>query len=40
LTLDVASLSFWSGKINQIRFDYFSGAAVDDVIFVKSIQLK
>ena len=40
LTIDVSNLSFWSGKINQIRLDYFSGAAVDDVIYVKSIELK
>ena len=40
LTIDVSGLAFWSGTINQIRFDYFSGAAVDDVIYVKSIELK
>lgn len=40
LNLNVADLSFWSGKINQIRFDYFNGAAVDDVIYIKSIELK
>ena len=40
LTIDVSNLSFWSGKINQIRLDYFSGAAVDDVIYIKSIELK
>lgn len=40
LTIDVSNKAFWSGTINQIRFDYFSGAAVDDVIYVKSIELK
>ena len=40
LTIDVSSRAFWSGKINQIRFDYFSGAAEGDVIYVKSIELK
>ena len=40
LTIDVSDLEFWSGQINQIRLDYFSGAAVDDVIYIKSIEFK
>ncbi len=40
LTIDVSTLAFWSGKINEIRVDYFSGAALDDVIYIRSIELK
>ncbi len=40
LTVDVSSLSYWSGKINEIRFDFFSESDVDDVIYIKSVELK
>ena len=39
-TVDLSSLSFWSGKINRIRFDYFDSCAVGDVIYVKSFILE
>ncbi|MBO4422292.1 MAG: dockerin type I repeat-containing protein [Clostridia bacterium] len=40
LSVDLSKLSFWSGKINKIRFDYFDACEVYDVIYVKSIRLK
>ncbi|MBQ1847477.1 MAG: hypothetical protein II135_05675 [Clostridia bacterium] len=40
LTVDLGKLSFWKGKINKIRFDYFDSCAKGDVIFIKSIVLK
>lgn len=38
--IKVSALSFWSGKINAIRFDYFDACAEGDVIYVRSIELK
>ncbi len=40
LTVDLSGVSFWSGDINKIRFDFFDGCAVGDVMYVKSIVLK
>ena len=40
LTVNAGKLSFWSGKINKIRFDYFDDCDAGDVIYVKSIRLK
>ena len=40
LTIDVSKLAFWSGKINEIRLDYFGNGIPDDVIYIKSIELK
>ena len=40
LTVNVGSLSFWRGRINRIRFDYFDACTAGDVIYVKSIKLK
>lgn len=40
LKVNVGALSFWSGKINKIRFDYFDNCASGDVIYVRSIRLK
>ena len=40
LTVNVGSLSFWSGKINKIRFDYFDDCDAGDVMYVKAIRLK
>ena len=37
--IDLNSLSFWSGRINSIRFDFFNGGAVGDKIFIRSIKL-
>lgn len=39
-TVDLASLSFWAGDINKIRFDYFDACAAGDTIYVKSFSLK
>ena len=40
LTVTFDGKEGWSGAIKKIRFDYFSGCAVDDVIYIKSINLK
>lgn len=40
LTVDLSALSFWNGKINEIRLDFFTQSAIDDVLFIKSIKLK
>lgn len=37
--VDVASLSFWSGNINAIRFDFFDACGEGDVMYVRSIEL-
>ena len=37
--VDLASLSFWRGKVNLIRFDYFDSCAEGDVMYVKEIRL-
>lgn len=37
--IKVSDLAFWSGNINQIRFDYFDACADGDVMYVKSIEL-
>jgi hypothetical protein len=37
--VDLASLSFWRGKVNLIRFDYFDSCAEGDVMYVKGIRL-
>ena len=39
LTFDVGAYSFWTGKIHQLRFDFFSAAGVGDVMYVKSVKL-
>ena len=38
--VDLSKLSFWQGKINRIRFDYFDSCTANDVIYVKSFVLK
>ncbi len=40
LTVNVGSLSFWKGKINKIRFDYFDDCDTGDIMYVRSIKLK
>ena len=40
LTVDVSSLAFWNGKINEIRVDFFTASYVEDTIYIKSIDLK
>lgn len=40
VVFDVAGLSFWSGNINAIRFDFFDSGANGDIIYVQSIELK
>ena len=39
-SVDLSSLSFWSGKINAIRFDYFDQCSAGDIMYVKSFVLK
>ena len=40
LTVDLSECGFWTGDIHKIRFDFFDGCAVGDVMYVKSIVLK
>ncbi len=40
LSIDLSNISYWYGKINELRVDFFTGAQPDDVIFMKSITLK
>lgn len=39
LEVDLSKLSYWKGKINEIRFDYFDSCAAGDVIYLKSFKL-
>lgn len=39
LSYNVSSYEFWTGKINQLRFDFFENAEKGDVMYVKSIKL-
>jgi hypothetical protein len=37
LTIKLDEKEGWSGDVKKIRFDYFSGCAIGDVIYIKSI---
>lgn len=37
-TFDLSAKDFWTGKINQLRFDFFNNCSVGDVIYVRSIK--
>ncbi|MBR6934303.1 MAG: PT domain-containing protein [Clostridia bacterium] len=37
--VDLSALSFWSGAVNAIRFDYFDSCEKGDYIFVKEFKL-
>ena len=39
LELDLSTYSFWTGTINQIRFDYFDNCAAGDVMYLRSFKL-
>ena len=39
LTLDMSKLGFWTGRIHQIRVDFFNACEVGDVIYIKSFRL-
>lgn len=38
ITVDLSTLSFWSGTINHIRFDFYGNSTVGDVLYIKSIE--
>ena len=40
MTIDLSGYAFWTGDIHKLRFDFFDGCAVGDVMYVKSIVLK
>ena len=40
LEADLSDCTFWTGDIHQIRFDFFEGSAVGDIIYIKSISLE
>ena len=37
--VELSDLSFWTGKVNRIRFDYFDACTAGDTIYVKSFTL-
>jgi hypothetical protein len=39
LEVDLSANSYWKGVVHMIRFDYFDKCAVNDVIYVKSMEL-
>ena len=39
IRIDLSELSFWTGRVNCIRFDYFDTCAVGDTIYVKEFKL-
>ena len=39
LKIKLSDKEFWTGRINLIRFDYFGGSEVGDVLYVKSVRL-
>ena len=38
--IDLSEYSFWEGKINKIRIDYFSSCESGDNMYIKSIKIK
>lgn len=39
VTIDLATLSYWTGDLHLIRFDYFDQAKEGDCMFIKSVRL-
>lgn len=39
VSYNVGSYAFWTGKINQLRLDFFENAEKGDVMYVKSVKL-
>ena len=39
LEVDLSECTFWTGTVHQIRFDFFEGSAVGDIMYIKSITL-
>ena len=39
LTVDLSKLKYWTGDINQIRFDYFDNCGNGDVMYLRSFKL-
>ncbi len=39
VTIDLAGKAFWSGMLNQIRFDFFDGSQAGESILIQSIVL-
>ena len=38
-SVDLTNVPFWSGEVYKIRFDYFTGGNVGDVMYVRSFKL-
>ena len=38
--IDLSNLSYFSGKLNLIRFDFFDACQAGDVIYIKSFALE
>ena len=39
LTINLGSNSYWTGNVHKLRFDFFEGCAVGDVMYIKSFVL-
>ena len=39
LEIDLSQYSFWTGKINLIRFDFFNDSRIGDVFYITSFEL-
>ena len=39
LEIDLSQQSFWAGKINKIRIDYFNNCSVGDVFYLMGVEL-
>lgn len=39
LRIKLSDKEYWKGGINQIRFDYFGGCDVGDIIYIRSVKL-
>ena len=38
VTMDLSKLTYWTGKINFLRFDFFNNCGAGETIYVKSIE--
>ena len=39
ITIDLASLPYWTGDVNLLRVDFYDQSEVGDTMYIKSIKL-
>ncbi len=39
LRVKLSDKDYWTGRVNEIRLDYFNGSSVGDVIYIRSVKL-